>query len=167
MIKIDTQNADVKKPAVWLATWFGFGFLNPAPGTWGSLAALPFALAIYAYTGLYGLLIGIVVVTCVGIKTADYYNEHTGIHDSKAVVIDEVAGQWIAVAPILHLVGLSLPWVLFSFMAFRLFDITKLWPASYFDRKVKTGLGVMLDDIIAGIYAAILTTGVLLYAGIG
>lgn len=155
---------DVKAPYVWLATWFGFGLINPAPGTWGSLGALPFGLLLFKLTGLWGLVVGIIVVTLIGYWAADRFEKHTGIHDGKMVVIDEVAGQWIALLPGLYFFGIDFLYVLLAFALFRLFDITKPWPASYFDRRVKNAIGVMGDDIIAGLYAALVIIGII-YAG--
>lgn len=133
-----------------LVTWFGAGRLPGAPGTWGSLAALPFAWLIAGQGGALGLAAAAVVVTVVGIAAAHSYCRRTGEADPSRVVIDEVAGQWVALIgapldPVSYLVGFAL---------FRVFDITKPWPANWIDRNVPGGLGVMADDLVAGAYAA-------------
>lgn len=138
----------LRHPALWLATWFGAGLLPKAPGTWGSLAALPFAWVI---TGLGGapLLAGaVVVVSLVGWWAADRYARASAVADPGQVVIDEVAGQWL----VLTMVPQDLSGYLLGFLLFRLFDIVKPWPVSWADRRVKGGLGIMLDDLLAGAY---------------
>ncbi|MCB1651608.1 MAG: phosphatidylglycerophosphatase A [Alphaproteobacteria bacterium] len=157
---------DLKAPYVWLATWFGFGLLKPAPGTWGSLGSLPFGLLIFKFSGLIGLLAAIVLVSLVGYWAADRFEKNTGIHDCKMVVIDEVAGQWIALLPVFYFWGLNGLGVLSAFLLFRVFDILKPWPVSYFDKKIDNAIGVMGDDIVAGLYGALIITGVF-YAGFG
>ncbi len=160
------KNIDMKAPHIWLSTWFGAGLINPAPGTWGSLAALPFGLLVFYLTGLWGLMIATLAVTLIGYWAAREFEEETGIHDCKAVVIDEVAGQWLALLPALHYFQFNLLWITIAFVLFRLFDITKPWPASYFDRKVDGAIGVMGDDIVAGAFAALVIMGAI-YAGLG
>jgi phosphatidylglycerophosphatase A len=81
------------------------------------------------------------------------------------IVIDEVAGQWLTLIPAIGLFGFHPLPVLLAFVLFRLFDILKPWPVSYLDKKIEGGLGVMLDDIAAGIYAGLCLTG-LYYAGL-
>ena len=83
---------------------------------------------------------------------ADRYMALSGEHDPGPVVVDEVAGQWLTLA----IVPLDAIWFVAGFCAFRLFDIVKPWPVGWLDRRVKGGFGVMLDDIAAGLYAAVL-----------
>ncbi len=136
-------------PAAWLATWFGSGLLPWAPGTWGSVAALPFAWAIYASTGPVGLAVATVIVFAVGTWAADVYARHDEDGDPGPVVIDEVAGQWM----VLVVVEPGLIVYAIGFALFRFADIVKPWPASWADRSLKGGLGIMLDDIFAAVYA--------------
>ncbi len=143
-----------------LATWFGSGLLPKAPGTWGSLAALPFAYLIVALAGTWGLLAAAVVATLVGVWAGGVYAARSGQDDPQTVVIDEVAGQWLALAPVAHNQDLRLYAV--AFLAFRFFDIVKVWPARAIDRRMKGGWGIMLDDVVAGAYAAAVTYGVVL-----
>lgn len=136
-------------PAALLATWFGSGFLPIAPGSWASLAALPGA-ALLAWLGGPVLLAGSAAVLFVlGIWAADAYMEAVKVHDPPAIVVDEVVGQWVALAllpldPLAYALG---------FLLFRVFDVLKPWPANFIDRAVTGGFGVMLDDVVAGVYA--------------
>ncbi len=138
-------------PAFWLATWFGAGLMPKIPGTWGSAAALPFALAIANYGGPAALFAASLVAFGVGIWAAGVYSRHSGIKDAGPIVIDEVAGQWLTLAPFAFD---PLNWFA-GFILFRAADIVKPWPASWADREVRGGLGVMLDDMFAGVYAGI------------
>jgi phosphatidylglycerophosphatase A len=139
------------RPAAVLATWFGTGLLPVAPGTWGSLAALPFAWAIGGLGGRGALLAAALVAFAVGCWAAGEYERETGTKDPGAVVIDEVVGQWVTLA----FVPLS-PWsTALGFVLFRAADIVKPWPASLAERRLEGGLGVMADDVVAGVYAGI------------
>lgn len=138
-----------RHPAVLLATWFGAGFLPKMPGTWGSLAALPLAWLLQIETGRAGLLIAAALVFAVGCRVAGQVARAATIKDPSAIVIDEVAAQWLVLAagpP--HLASYAS-----GFVLFRLCDIVKPWPASWADRSVSGGLGIMLDDLFAAFYA--------------
>jgi phosphatidylglycerophosphatase A len=136
-------------PAALLATWFGAGLLPRAPGTWGSLAALPFAWLLAAWGGWKALAAATVLATLAGWWAAAVYVRRNGRADPGEVVIDEVAGQWLT----LILVPPD-PWLYAGgFALFRLFDIRKPWPVGWADRRLGGGLGVMADDILAGLYA--------------
>jgi phosphatidylglycerophosphatase A len=145
-------------PVSLLATWFGSGLLPKAPGTWGSLAALPFAIVIVAFAGSWGLLAAAILTTLVGVWAAGVYAVRSGQDDPQRVVIDEVAGQWLALVPVAD----DLRLYAIAFLAFRFFDIVKVWPARLIDRRMKGGWGIMLDDVVAGLYAAALAYGVAL-----
>ena len=136
-------------PASLLATWFGCGRLRPAPGTWGSLGAIPPALGLAWLGGWPLLLAGSLAIFLLGIWAGERHAATLGRDDPGEVVIDEVAGQWLALAP------LALDWRLWlmGFLLFRLFDIVKPWPASWCDRVLPGGLGIMADDMVAGLYA--------------
>jgi len=140
---------NLKQPLMYISTWFGSGLLRPAPGTMGSIAALPFGIALQYIGGITALGIGIVIVFIVGVKAANGYETASGEKDSKSIVIDEVAGMWIAGIPAATNIYL---W-LFAFILFRIFDAWKPWPISKIDREVKGGFGVMLDDVVAGFIA--------------
>jgi phosphatidylglycerophosphatase A len=138
-------------PAVLLATWFGAGLLPGAPGTWGSLAALPFAWLIAGYFGATGLLVAAAAAFLVGCWAAGVVSRAGGVQDPGAVVIDEVAGQWLVLAATPpHLVAYAI-----GFLLFRVADIVKPFPANWADRSVHGGLGVMLDDAFAAVYAGL------------
>ena len=136
-------------PAHLLATWFGVGLLPKAPGTRGSLAALPFAWVIQTTWGPWGLLTAAALVGLAGWWAASRYVAQSSDSDPGPVVIDEVAGQWLTLV-----VAPTTLWAYaLGFALFRVADIAKPWPASWADRELKGGLGVMVDDGIAGIYA--------------
>lgn len=150
-------------PGVMVATVGGIGWLPLAPGTWGSLAALPIGWLIVSLGGIPALAGCAIVVFCAGIWACDRYSDLTNTHDAGACVVDEVVGQWI----VLLVVPLN-PWLYaVAFLTFRLFDITKPWPASWADRAVSGGFGVMLDDVFAGIQGAVVIGGALLVIGTG
>lgn len=149
-----TKNLDFRQPYVWLATWFGSGLISRAPGTCGSLTAIPVALLICYYLSVEIFMAAIIAVILIGYWAAAKFEKNIGEADSQMIVIDEVAGQWITLLPAIMLAGLNPVWIGFSFVLFRLFDILKPWPVSWADKKLKGALGVMADDIIAGIMAA-------------
>jgi len=142
---------DMTKPYMWVATWFGCGLMRPAPGTWGTIGALPFAILLKVAGGWPLLLAALVLVTLAGYWAAGQYEKDSNTHDSGIIVIDEVAGVWLT----LLFVPLTPLTILAGFLLFRFFDILKPWPVSWCDKKVGGALGVMADDIAAGIYAAI------------
>ncbi len=149
------------KIAELVATVGGIGHLRPAPGTWGSAAALPMAAALHLIGGPWLLVIGIIAAFFEGLWATTQVTRWQDDHDPSYVVIDEVVGQWIALLPLSfgawH-VGASIfdlwPGWIAAFALFRLFDIVKPGPVGWADRR-HTPLGVMLDDVIAGIIAAL------------
>ncbi|HSF91681.1 MAG TPA: phosphatidylglycerophosphatase A [Paracoccaceae bacterium] len=146
-----------------ITTFFGAGLLPKAPGTWGSLAAIPVAYVLHGLGSFPLLAVATVGVFLLGWWATTIQTRGSDDHDPSSIVIDEVAGIWIALWPLSYgmaHVGAE-PWVfpypgwIGAFLAFRLFDIWKPWPVSWADNK-HTALGVMLDDVVAGIMAAIL-----------
>lgn len=151
-----------------LSTWFGLGFLPKAPGTWGSC----FPLAVVLGCGHFGcnplvicttLFLLLVVSSIATMKTFDWYSTHFGTHDPSAVVSDEVAGQSLALLGMAWLLPesqVSIPtWIglaVFSFMLFRVFDIWKCGPIGKV-QQLQRGAGVLLDDILAGAVAGLIT----------
>ena len=132
-----------------IATLFGVGLIPIAPGTCGSLVALPIAWAISGRSGAFGLALVLAVVFTVGCWAAGVVAKASGVRDPGAVVIDEVCGQWLVLlATPLDPVAWG-----FAFLLFRLFDIWKPWPVRWVDQHVKGGLGIMLDDVAAAGYA--------------
>ena len=150
--EVEPARPTLRDPAALIATCFGAGLVRWAPGTVASVLALPFAWLLRTYTGTIGLAIATLVLIVIGIWAASAYERRTGTRDSSAIVIDEVAGQFIA----LLLVPPTVAVYAVGFVLFRLFDVVKPWPISLLDRRVKGGLGVMLDDIVAGALAAVL-----------
>lgn len=138
-----------RHPAWWLATWFGAGALPVAPGTWGSLAALPFAWAIATVFEPWALAVAAAALFPLGCWASAVYMRRTGAADPGPVVVDEVVGQWLTLAMV---PAGWLPYAI-GFLLFRAADIVKPWPASWADRSLHGGLGVMLDDAIAAVYA--------------
>ena len=144
-----------------LATWFYAGLLRPAPGTWGSLVAIPFAVLLHAVGGSIALFAATLVVFFIGWWATAKLTRGQLDHDPEIVVIDEVVGQWITLMPLSFALWLTgnavtiLPWpgLVGGFLLFRLFDILKPWPVSWADHK-STPFGVMFDDVLAGIMAA-------------
>lgn len=157
------KKLDFKSPALWCATWFGFGFARPAPGTWGTIGAIPFALFLMAIGGKAALLVGIAVVFLLGLWSARKIEDMTQSHDNSMIVIDEVVGVWIA----LLASTFTFTSVLLAIVLFRFFDILKPWPVSWLDKNLKGSLGVMLDDVAAGKFAALCLFGIHYYALIG
>ena len=143
-------------PAVVIATWFGAGRMPFASGTWGSAAALPFAYALLRVGGPLALGAAALALFALGVWAADVYSRQAGVGDPGAIVVDEVVGQFLtltvaAPAPLPFAIG---------FFLFRLFDVIKPWPANWADRAVKGGFGVMLDDVFAAVYAAVVLWGI-------
>jgi len=155
--------------AALIGTVLGIGNLRPAPGTWGSLAALPMAWALHVLGGFPALAAATVAVFALGVWATSVMTHGQDNHDPSEIVIDEVAGQFIALMPLsyaswvhgLDITALWPGWVA-GFALFRLFDITKPGPIGWADRR-HGALGVMLDDVIAGVFASI---GVMLLAGL-
>ena len=146
-----------------IATAAFVGHLRPAPGTWGSLAALPLAWAIHTLSGFGGLVIATVLVFAAGWWATARETRGAADHDPSEIVVDEVVGQWIALFTISYgaqFAGVDIlklyPGWIAAFLLFRLFDITKWGPIGWADRR-GDALGVMLDDVIAGVFAALVT----------
>ena len=150
------------KPSHIFATLFGVGFLPFAPGTWGSL----FGLILFFYTNIYlsinveffYLLLLVIILSAI---LACYFATKElsqNQKDQKSIVIDELAGVWIAFIPVSGIVMMQdfLTYSILAFLLFRLFDIWKPYPIGLIDKKIKNYLGIVLDDLVAGLYAAII-----------
>ncbi|MBX3447106.1 MAG: phosphatidylglycerophosphatase A [Parvibaculaceae bacterium] len=136
-------------PAAWLATWFGSGLLRPAPGTWGTLAAFPFALGLHYAGGPLLLLVAAALLFIAGIPAATAYCRAAERDDASEVVVDEVVAIWLVLAalPLTPIAWIS------AFFLFRFFDILKPWPIRVIERRFKGGFGVMIDDVFAALLA--------------
>ncbi len=145
---------DWRKPwpkGLMFLTWFGAGFSYHAPGTIGSLNALPMAAGIVWFAGANVLALAAIIPFVLGmIYTKRYLQSTPDAADPQWIVIDEVVGLWIT----LSVVPLNVIWYALGFGLFRLFDIYKPWPVSWADQHVPGALGIMLDDVLAGLYAA-------------
>jgi phosphatidylglycerophosphatase A len=133
-----------------LATGFGSGLSPKAPGTAGSLAAVPFCYLL----GLASLPLKaaiIVVAFAIGVYACQKATDAIGIDDHGGIVWDEFVGMFITVACLPN----TLAWLIAGFVVFRIFDIWKPWPIGPIDAKLKGGLGIMLDDVIAGVFALV------------
>jgi phosphatidylglycerophosphatase A len=147
------MNSSLTLPRL-LCSWFGAGWLPKAPGSWGSLAALPLAWLLYWMGGTLALLIASVVLFAVGWWAAEKVVAEDGTDDPGWVVIDEVVGQFLT----LLFVPPSLLAYAVGFALFRLFDIRKPWPVDLADQRLKGGFGIMADDVVAAIYALAMIT---------
>lgn len=133
-----------------LATFFGVGLLPKGPGTWGTLATMPFAIFLAWLGPLYHMTLTVLLLP-VAILAAEIYEREKAKHDAKEIVIDEVLGFLITMT------WLPMTWQSFAigFVLFRMLDIFKPFPIGYLDKKIQGGLGVVIDDVAAGIIANI------------
>ncbi|WP_298142985.1 phosphatidylglycerophosphatase A [uncultured Acinetobacter sp.] len=138
---------------VFCGVGFGSGLMPKAPGTFGSAFALIF-VPIWLVFGFINTILAVVLMSLIGIYICGKTAQIMQVHDDGRIVWDEFAGQSIAFLPLIYLEQMSLFWILIGFVLFRIFDIWKPWPINVVDRQVSGGVGIMLDDIIAGIWAA-------------
>jgi len=148
MKPVPLPSAILRNPVHWPALGFGLGAAPFAPGTFGTLLGIPLylllaGLPLIAYAGAVAGLFLLGIVAC------RITARSLGVHDHPAIVFDEVVGFLIAMA----LAPADARWLAAGFVLFRLFDIWKPWPIRWIDRRVRGGLGIMLDDALAGIYA--------------
>ena len=148
-------------------TLCGAGLSSKAPGTIGTLISLPIGLLILFFLGIETLILVTIFVTIIGIYEIDKYEKKTNTHDSSQIVIDEASGMWISLI-ISYEAYLNstypysiLLYITISFLTFRFFDILKPSIIGRIDRNLKGGMGVMLDDVLAGIASGILTALIL------
>lgn len=138
-------------PLYFFAFGFGSGALPFAPGTFGTLLAIPFYLMLSGLP-LIPYLIFTVLFIMASVYSCERVSQDIHLHDHPGMCIDEFAGFFVTMinAP------LGLTWVLLGFLFFRLFDILKPWPISYLDKNIHGGFGMVLDDVIAGLFSAAL-----------
>ncbi len=147
----------LKNPVHLLAFGFGSGLAPKAPGTFGTLAAIPLYLAI-APTPLLAYLLITAGLSLMGIYLCGKTADDIGVHDHGGIVWDEICGFLVTMIA----VPLTWYWIVIGFALFRLFDIWKPWPIRYFDKSVHGGWGIMVDDLIAGVMAWAVIQGLLL-----
>ena len=147
----------MRAPKVWSNIWhflafgFGTGLAKKAPGTWGTLAGLAVMPLLYWLPLPLALLL-IVLASIFGVWLCGRVAEDLGVPDHGGIVWDEMVGIWLT----LILLPNSLLWWVLGFVLFRILDIVKPWPISWLDRRVAGGLGIMLDDMLAGVIAGLL-----------
>lgn len=143
-----TENFRITNPIHFLALGFGSGLLPKAPGTYGTLAAIPLYLLLAPASASIYLAI-VIIMSIAGIYICGKAAEDAGVPDHGAIVWDEIVGFLIT----MFLVPLTWQSIVVGFILFRIFDIFKPWPISYVDKNLHGGLGIMFDDILAGLAA--------------
>lgn len=139
----------LRRPAIFLAFGMGSGLSRVMPGTAGTLAAVPIYLLL-AQLPLTAYIALVLLSFLVGVRLCHVASRELGVHDHGGIVWDEFVGYWITMVA----VPPSALTVLAGFVVFRLFDMVKPWPISLVDRKVHGGLGIMIDDVLAGLASA-------------
>ena len=148
MMNDKTKQVALKTPTGFFAFGFGSGLAPVAPGTFGTLTAIPLYLMMATLTWELYLLLT-VVAFFLGIYLCERASFDLGVHDHGGIVWDEFVGFWIT----MFLIPMTWYWVLSGFLLFRFFDIVKPFPIKWLDKKVKGGFGIMIDDVIAGLFA--------------
>ena len=148
------QMSWLNRCVVFCGVGFGSGLAPKAPGTFGSAFALLF-IPLWLAIGFSGTIIAVALMSLIGIYICGQTAKVMGVHDDGRIVWDEFAGQSLTFLPLLYLGAMNWFWALAGFALFRLFDIWKPWPIRVIDRQVGGGFGIMLDDIIAGAWAAL------------
>ena len=156
-----------KNPFDYVSTLFGVGLIRFAPGTWGTLFSV--FLWLVFFEKLSSNIIAVLLAVILAIVCCHFSSKDLNNKDQKAIVIDELAGMWVALLICSPLIESNYIKddvygyvnVFIVFLAFRFFDILKPFPISYFDKNLKNGFGIVFDDLIAGIFAGIFT--ILLY----
>ena len=142
-------------PGGFLAFGFGSGLSPYAPGTMGTLAAIPFIFALRAL-GNPGFWIVLVLLFLLGVQLCGSVSRKLGVHDHGGIVWDEMVGYWLSAA----FVPLQWHWLLAAFLLFRFFDILKPWPIRQLDKKVSGGFGIMIDDVVAALFTVLILAAV-------
>ena len=153
--KPELSVSDLRYPSVLYACGLGSGLMPKAPGTWGSVLGVALWYAGIGYLPHLAIAALLVAVFALGLVAIADMQKRFGVMDAPEIVIDEIVGVWIA----LWLAPFTWWGALLAFAAFRLFDIWKPWPVSWADR-LHTPLGVMLDDLIAGVMALLVVQAV-------
>ena len=154
---------NLKKPYDFISSLGGIGLIPFAPGTFGSIFAC-FVFIIISH--FVDMLIPTICVVFIAIWVCEKASVNLIQKDHKSIVIDELAGMWVALVPVLYFASNQFERIIYACLAlvfFRVFDILKPFPISYFDKKYKNGFGIVLDDIIAGIFSGILSVLIVVF----
>lgn len=157
-MRIDT-NRILRDPVHLMAFGFGSGLAPRAPGTFGTLVAVPVAYALALLPTLWHAAV-IVLLFVAGVWICGTSARRLGVHDFSGIVFDEIVGYLITLAIATAAVPFNWLAVIAGFVLFRIFDIAKPWPIGWLDRHVGGGTGIMLDDVAAGIYAGVIWWGI-------
>jgi phosphatidylglycerophosphatase A len=147
----DPGKVALGSPSGFLAFGLGSGLSPFAPGTMGTLIAVPFVFALRSF-GETGFWYAWVLLFLLGIWLCENVSQKLGVHDHGGIVWDEMVGFWLSAA----FVPLQWQWLLAAFVLFRFFDIVKPWPIRQLDRMVGGGFGIMLDDVVAALFTLII-----------
>jgi len=159
-LKQNIHVKELKDPIVFIGLGLGSGLAPKAPGTAGTLVAVPLVLVMQNLS-LMSYAAITVAVTLLGIWVCSYSARKLGVHDHPAIVIDEIAGFLIT----MFAVPAGWIWLVTGFVLFRFFDALKPWPISWMDKNLKGGIGIMLDDVAAGLVSLGLIHGYLYFSG--
>tara|TARA_B100001989_G_C24318239_1_gene353851 strand:+ start:85 stop:570 length:486 start_codon:yes stop_codon:yes gene_type:complete len=154
---------NLKKPYDFIASLGGIGLIPLAPGTFGSIFAW-FVFVIMSH--FVDMLIYTICIVFIAVWVCEKATVNLIQKDHKSIVIDELAGMWVALVPVIYFASNQFERIIYACLAlvfFRVFDILKPFPISYFDKKYKNGFGIVLDDIIAGIFSGILSVLIVVF----
>ena len=154
---------NLKKPYDFIASLGGIGLIPLAPGTFGSIFAW-FVFVIMSH--FVDMLIYTICIVFIAVWVCEKATVNLIQKDHKSIVIDELAGMWVALVPVIYFASNQFERIIYACLAlvfFRVFDILKPFPISYFDEKYKNGFGIVLDDIIAGIFSGILSVLIVVF----
>ena len=154
--KVNLPQADVNKVVLgsadgFLAFGLGSGLSPFAPGTMGTLVAIPFIFPLRGL-GVTGFWLALILLFVFGVWLCGRVSQKLGMHDHGGIVWDEWVGFWLTAA----FIPLTWPWLLAAFALFRIFDILKPWPIRQLDKKVEGGFGIMIDDVVAALFAMLI-----------
>ena len=154
---------NLKKPYDFIASLGGIGLIPFAPGTFGSIFAW---LVFVIMSHFVNMLIYTIAIVFIAIWVCEKASVNLIQKDHKSIVIDELAGMWVALVPVIYFASNQFERIIYACLAlvfFRVFDILKPFPISYFDKKYKNGFGIVLDDIIAGIFSGVLSVLIVVF----
>ena len=154
---------NLKKPYDFIASLGGIGLIPFAPGTFGSIFAW---LVFVIMSHFVNMLIYTIAIVFIAIWVCEKASVNLIQKDHKSIVIDELAGMWVALVPVIYFASNQFERIIYACLAlvfFRVFDILKPFPISYFDKKYKNGFGIVLDDIIAGMFSGILSVLIVVF----